>query len=300
MSGSMEDPVQLCLDGRISPEVALARLTLGGMGPGAIRSLLERAGPPAAALSRRLADSRGGLERLAGMLEASGLDHAAGETGSAAITAIRDAFDRAVARSPEASVAAYSLGEPAILAAATGELLAWLTREGLLGTDRDVVDLGCGIGRIAAAAAPHVRSVLGLDVSPGMVTEARRRHAEVANLRFAVTDGQGLDGPCCDLLLAVDSFPYLVQAGMAVAERHVADAARILRPGGALAICNLSYRGDLDADRATAACWAARHGFELVRNGAAPFTLWDGTAFLLRKPLPPSQGAHPGWFRART
>ena len=38
----------------------------------------------------------------------------------------------------------------------------------------------------------------------------------------------------------MDSFPYLMQAG--VAERHVAEAARMLRPGGALAILNLSYR----------------------------------------------------------
>ena len=50
--------------------------------------------------------------------------------------------------------------------------------------------------------------------------------------------------------LAIDAFPYLVAAGPGIAARHVADAAGLLEAGGALAIFNYSYRGDLDADRA--------------------------------------------------
>ena len=76
--------------------------------------------------------------------------------------------------SPEASVALYSLGDPAILAAATEEIVAWLVAERLLPADADVLDLGCGIGRVGGVA-PRCRSVLGLDVSAGMVAEATRR-----------------------------------------------------------------------------------------------------------------------------
>ena len=86
-------------------------------------------------------------------------------------------------------------------------------------------------------------------------------------------------------MLAVDSFPYLVQAGVSVAERHVAEAARILRPGGTLAVLNLSYRG-LEADRADAARWAVTYGFRLDRDGETPFTLWDGAVFLFRRRAP--------------
>ena len=86
-------------------------------------------------------------------------------------------FDRAVALSPEASVAAYSLGDAGVLDRATAELLAWLNEERLLGLEKDVLDLGCGIGRVALAIAPRARSVLGLDVSPGMIDEAQRRNA---------------------------------------------------------------------------------------------------------------------------
>ena len=113
--------------------------------------------------------------------------------------------------------------------------------------------------------------------APGWYAEARR---------FDTTPGTGLAGPAAafDLILAVDSFPYLVAAGGDVADRHLADAARLLRPGGALAILNLSYRGDPGLDRADAARWAAEGGWTLAADGGAPFALWDGLAFLLRRP----------------
>ena len=68
-------------------------------------------------------------------------------------------------------------------------------------------------------------------------------------------------------MLAVDAFPYLVRPVPAIAARHVADVAGLLQPGGALAIFNYSYRGDLDADRADIARLAAAHGFAIERNG---------------------------------
>ena len=53
------------------------------------------------------------------------------------------------------------------------------------------------------------------------------------------------------------------------AARHVADAARILRPGGALAILNLSYRNDEALDLADATSWADN------RHWAGPVTRAD-------------------------
>ena len=53
--------------------------------------------------------------------------------------------------------------------------------------------------------------------------------------------------------------------------------------GGALAILNYSYRGDLDADRHAVANLSQRYGFAVTRNGTRDFTLWDGATFLLRR-----------------
>jgi SAM-dependent methyltransferase len=288
-----EDAVGQCLAGRVSAEVALARLLLGGRTAAGIGAELdvrrpEPPGPRWEAMRRLLDGHAAALDRLAAEIAETGGDHSAlGLDGAGGVARIAAFFDRAVAHSPEAGVALYSLGDPAILAAATAEVADWLDGAGLLRPGADVLDLGCGFGRMAAALSPRCRSVLGMDVSAGMVAEARRRHAGLPNARFETTPGRDLSAlptGAFDLVLAVDSFPYLVQAG--VAEAHVAGTARALRPGGALAVLNLSYRGDPDLDRADAARWAGAHGLVLEASGTTPFALWDGAAFVFRRPGP--------------
>jgi len=284
---SADQPIEDCLAARISPEVAVARMLLAGIAAEGIAAGLERHrsdDPRWSAMARLIEDRTDALDRLAAEVQATGAQHdASGDGGMARIAAF---FDRAVAHSPEASVALYSLGDPAILAQATAEIVDWLESHALLRRDADVLDLGCGIGRVATALAPRCRSVLGLDVSPGMVAEARRRNAALSNLRFERTAGQDLDalpGAAFDLVLAIDSFPYIVQAGHSLLDRHVEGAARVLRPGGALVVLNFSYRGDAPADRADASALAAAHGFVLDHAGIAPFSVWDGTAFVFRR-----------------
>ena len=271
--------VASCLAGRISPGVALARLVLDGLTPDEIGPLL----PAGSDLANLFAARRAKLTDLATMLRESRTRHDRGPADPAAgVHEIAAMFDRAVAVAPEASVAAYSLGGGALLAAATDELVAWLVERGLARRQSDVLDLGCGIGRVAAALAPIVRSVLGVDISAGMIAEARRRHT-YANLRFDLSDGRpgALPDASFDLVLAVDSMPYLVQADLAAL--HVGDAARLLRPGGALAIFNLSYRGDDAADLDEAQRWATTYALRLATHGERPFRSWDGAAYVMRK-----------------
>jgi SAM-dependent methyltransferase len=280
--------IGLYLAGRISAEIVLARLLLAGASPDEIAARLARDETPRGrALLDVIAARRDSLRGLRAMF--ADVDHEARTTAPVeTVERIRELFDRAVAASPEASVAAYSLGDPAILAAATEEIVAWLEAARLIGAAFDVLDVGCGIGRVAAALAPRVRSVLGIDVSPAMVDEARRR-CTASNVEFTTSSGTDLafvPSRTFDLALAVDSFPYLMQAGPMLAERHVADAARILRAGGALVILNVSYRADPTADMADVARWAAAHGFTATVMGDVPFKLWDGRAFVLRRSEP--------------
>src|SRR4051794_34496558 len=72
-------------------------------------------------------------------------------------------FDQAAEISPLAAVALYSLGDERLLELATSEIVGWLASRGLVHDDQDVVDLGCGIGRIAQRIAPCARSVTGVD-----------------------------------------------------------------------------------------------------------------------------------------
>ncbi len=237
--------------------------------------------PVPSAIAALFEAQRANITTTADMLRQSAVEHGQATFGTnpADIAAM---FDRAVAMSPEASVAAYSLGDAALLAATTREVVDWLLADGLAGRTTDALDLGCGIGRVAGALGPHVRSVLGLDVSEGMIAEAKRRH-KASNLRFAQTTGAAttdLSDRSMDLIVAVDSMPYLVQAG--IARDHVAEARRLLRAGGSLVILNLSYRGD-DVDADDAQDWASAFDLRLLRCGERPFAIWDGAAYVLTR-----------------
>ena len=57
------------------------------------------------------------------------------------------------------------------------------------------IDLGCGAGgtSIALATARPDLDVIGLDISPALITVARQRGAGIANLQFDVADTAALD-----------------------------------------------------------------------------------------------------------
>jgi ubiquinone/menaquinone biosynthesis C-methylase UbiE len=216
-----------------------------------------------------------------------GVEHGSGsESVEAAVVHWAAVFDRAARASPEGGVALYSLGNPDLLRDATAEVVARMRDWGLLGHDRAALEIGCGIGRFQEALAPDVELCVGIDISGEMIANARARCAGLANVRFMQSSGQDLApfaDASFDLVLAVDSFPYIVQAGMELVATHVREAARVLRPGGSLLILNFSYRGDPEQDSADVSRLAAEAGFEVVRAGHRPFTLWDGAAFELRK-----------------
>ena len=277
-------PALACyLAGEISAEVAIMQLLLALGGMEAVAKCLSAL--PEQPAIRAL---QGIIERDAAALAGATavVEQGLARERTGAITAIREQFDRAVAVSPEAAVALYSLGSAEVLTRATAEIVARLDEWQLIKPNLTALDIGCGIGRLEVALAPRLRAITGIDVSPGMIEEARRRCVGLANAEFAVCDGTGLAafaGRRFDLILAVDAFPYLVAADPAVAERHIADAAHLLPPRGAFVILNYSYRGDLDADRRVVEYLSERYGFAIERNGTRDFTLWDGVTFLLQK-----------------
>ena len=195
-------------------------------------------------------------------------------------------FDRAAQTSPEGSVALYALGNPDLLRAATGEVVAKMRDWGLLGPDRAVLEIGCGIGRFQAALAPEVGHAVEIDISGAMIAAAQERCAGLPNVRLMQSSGKDLSlfpDARFDLVLAADSFPYLVQSGMSLVETHFQEAARVLKPSGHFLILNFSYRGDLDADRADILRLAARAGFLVLRDGTRDLSLWDAVTFHLAK-----------------
>jgi SAM-dependent methyltransferase len=265
-----------------SPAMILVSALLGCRSLAEARAFLAARSHPSAAEALSLLDSHGeGAALAVAVLDALG-------EGVPVLPPEEWArrYDRAVAISPEASVALYSLADPSLLAAATGEAVALMRDFGLLHRQTELLEIGCGIGRFAAALAPLVAHYSGIDISPGMVATASRRCAGLANVAFRRGSGRDLaptPSASLDLVLAIDVFPYLVASDEDLAPRHIAEAARVLKPGGALLIMNYSYRGDLARDRAEAAANAARAGLDLLRNGTRDTEIWDGITFLMRR-----------------
>ncbi|RWK57611.1 class I SAM-dependent methyltransferase [Mesorhizobium sp.] len=202
------------------------------------------------------------------------------ETDAAVVRRLAAGFDAAATISPAASVQLSSLGDEEKLAAATDEIAAWLERLGF--TDRDILDIGCGIGRFERALSHAVHRIVGIDISLEMISVARRRCAGLRNVDLRPTSGLDLadfNNASFDCVLAVDSFPYLVLAGLA--ERYFEEISRVLKPSGRAALLNYSYRGSPALDRADVHRLAEAHGMQVMVDGEKPFLLWDGNAFLL-------------------
>jgi SAM-dependent methyltransferase len=286
LSARAQAAFQACAQGRLPPNLAAMHLLIEGADLSAFEIEIARTQEPesAARLKQARAFAAGSAAVLVPRLSAL-LNHNSGLDPADAVARWAAAFDDAVAAHPEASVALYTLGDPRLLDAASREIAAALADWGLLGPDRRVLDLGCGIGRMLPALAQSCALAVGVDVSAGMLAEARRRCAASSNLLLVRSSGRDLamfpDGSF-DLVLAVDSFPYLHLSG--IAGPMFAEAARLLAPGGSLAILNYSYRDDFEADRQDLDRLAQAHGLDVVRRGTRDFVLWDGASFVLRRP----------------
>jgi len=196
----------------------------------------------------------------------------------------RTIFDEAVTCAPEASVALYTLGSSRLLAQATAELVDLMAKWGLLQPAFDVLDLGCGTGRISTGIASRVHWVIAVDIAPKMLARTREESRERDNILILQGDGRKLAflaDASVDVVLAIDSFPYLVKA--ALARSHFEEIARVLRERGWLLIMNYAYRGNPDQDRSDVARFGAELELKVLRNGTSELRLWDGRAFLLQK-----------------
>jgi ubiquinone/menaquinone biosynthesis C-methylase UbiE len=110
------------------------------------------------------------------------------------------------------------------------------------GQDATVVDLGTGTGRFALAAAPHVRHVVAVDVSPAMLAVARDRAAAAGLASIEWVQAGFLSyqhaGPPTDAVFTRNALHQLPDFWKALALDRIAG---MLRPGGVLRLHDLIF-----------------------------------------------------------
>lgn len=137
-----------------------------------------------------------------------------------------DAFDRFEADGWTRRVAGYDR----FLAPVTSQVITPLLDAAAVGPGQRALDLASGPGHVAAACAARGAAVVGVDVTHEMVALARERHP---GLIFRQADMQLLPFEDGSMDAVVGNFAIL---HVGRPERAAAQAARVLAPGGSLAL----------------------------------------------------------------
>jgi ArsR family transcriptional regulator len=108
---------------------------------------------------------------------------------------------------------------------------------GLMPAEWTVADLGCGTGAMLAGLSPHVARVIGVDASEEMLAAARNRLRDVSNveLRRGSLESVPIEDASVNAATMMLVLHHLASPAAAIAE-----AARILRPGGRLLIVDMA------------------------------------------------------------
>ena len=138
------------------------------------------------------------------------------------------------------------------------EILRWIVEALPLAPETRALDVAAGTCHLSREAAPHVRSVAAVDVTPAMLHEARAEAAreQLTNLHLVQADAGRLPFPDghFDLVMCRLALHHFAEPAAEVAEM-----ARVTRGSGTLAIVDLLSPDDEDL--------AARYNaFERMRD----------------------------------
>jgi len=105
--------------------------------------------------------------------------------------------------------------------------------------DMTVLDLGCGIGRVAKWIAPKIHKYVGVDFSPTMIKKAQKRCRRLTNVQFIVNDGwtlKAIPSNTVDLAFCELVFQHMSKKNTL---SYIREVYRVLRSNGVF-ICEIA------------------------------------------------------------
>ena len=201
------------------------------------------------------------------------------------------AFWEQAARTPESALLAVDGSADESILQATGRWTAAQVAQALLlQPDDQVLELGCGVGRIGRELAPQCRSWHGVDIAANMLTVAKQRTSHLSNVAFQHLHRTSLSmfaDASFDKAYAVAVLIHLDKEDVFLYLREVA---RILRPGGLVYVDTWNLVAALDAgSRAVPAVFSGPVE-DAPRRVGSPAAVSSGAVCLTLPAYPPRRG----------
>ena len=160
------------------------------------------------------------------------------------------------------------------------EVIDWMAASAGVGTGAQVLEIGCGTGQLTRQLVAHRFALTAIDIGPSMIEIARRRVSD-PDVAFEVTSFEAFDAPdhSVDLIVSATAFHWIDP------EIAWTKSARLLRPGGWIAVLSTSEKYDDPFGAALLKLWIERS-----EDGGA----WTTT----KQPTPAETIAETGLFDA--
>jgi ubiquinone/menaquinone biosynthesis C-methylase UbiE len=136
---------------------------------------------------------------------------------------------------------------------------------GVCGADR-VLDVACGPGIVACQFARHAEQVTGMDLTPAMIEQAKKRQQDECLENLSWTIGNAVPLPYADdsfsLVITRYSYHHLLSP-----ERALSEMIRVCRPGGRVMVADVA----MDPEKS-----AAYDELEIMRDPSHTHALTHG------------------------
>ena len=113
-----------------------------------------------------------------------------------------------------------------------------------ISSNDEVLEIGCGVGRVGRELVPHCRSWTGSDISENMLSHAARRLQGLENTRLVLLRSGSLKEfplKSFDVVFATNMLGHLDEIDRWF---YVKEAFRVLRPGGRIFLDNIDLESD--------------------------------------------------------
>jgi SAM-dependent methyltransferase len=149
------------------------------------------------------------------------------------VSRMRGDWDRRAEEDHKLHIATGHAGSEETFRASGAQDLDAIVLDGIvLDPSAEILEIGCGVGRLLVPLAGRVAVAHGVDISSVMIGKAKEYAADAPNVKTALTDGSfaHLANESLDFVFSFIVFQHIPDR--APIRRYVEEAERVLKPGG--------------------------------------------------------------------